>query len=307
MTVGRHQHPKMHTHYAELKKYYAQWLHTLGFSQHSVYSYPNMLQYFFNYLIDKGVFSIAHLNSIHVTQYYQYLQHRPNKRRKGALSAAHLNKTFDAIDKFLEFLQQQGSERSPLPTQYRIIDTDSTQRIKVLTKEDIQLLYNGVGNMFTHMSLNSILPRRALATLLLDLCYGCGLRKSEVFYLQINDIDLDKGVLFIRQAKGYKDRYVPMSAAITERIKLFIYQYRRTFKARNNKLWPYSLVAMHDYFNLIKRDSGLQAPASLHTLRHSIATHLLQNGMSVEQIAKFLGHSTLDSTQVYTHLLHHDN
>ncbi|MEO6302265.1 MAG: tyrosine-type recombinase/integrase [Bacteroidia bacterium] len=294
-------------HYATLKTQYAQWLQTLGFSAHSVYGYPNMLHYFFNYLFDNGIFSIAHLNSTHVTNYFNYLQNRPNKRRNGALSTAHLNKSFDAIDKFLEFLQHHGSLNSPQPTQYRIIDTDSAQRIKVLTKQDITILYKGVENMFTHMSLNSIMPRRALATLLLDLCYGCGLRKSEAYYLQVTDVDLDKCMLFVRQAKGYKDRHVPMSAAITQRIKLFIYQYRKTFKANHNRLWPYSLVAMPDYFNLLRRDSGLQAPATLHTLRHSIATHLLQNGMSVEQIAKFLGHSTLDSTQVYTHLLQHND
>jgi integrase/recombinase XerD len=291
-------------YYTELKTHYAQWLHTLGFSAQSVYDYPNMVQYFFNYLKDKGIFSIAHLNPTHVTNYFNYLQTRPNKRRKGALSTAHLNKSFDAVDKFLEFLQHQGSGRSPLPTKYRIINNDTTTRIKVLTKQDISTLYAGVENMFTHMSLSSILPRRALATLLLDLCYGCGLRKSEVFYLQIQDVDLDKGVLFIRQAKGYKDRHVPMSAAITQRIKVFIYQYRKTFKAKHNRLWPYSLAALPDYFNILLYSSNLQSPATLHTLRHSIATHLLQNGMSIEQIAKFLGHSTLDSTQVYTHLLH---
>jgi integrase/recombinase XerD len=296
----------MHTHYNELKKHYAKWLQTLGFSAHTVYSYPNMLHYFFNYLMDNGVFSITQLNHSHVINYFEYLQSRPNMSINRALSTAHLNKSFDAIDKFLEFLQQQGSERSPQPTKYRIIDTHSTHTVKILTKQDITTLYKGIENMFTHMSLCVAAPRRALATLLLDLCYGCGLRKSEVYFLQIQDIDLDKYVLFIRQAKGYKDRHVPMSAAITERVKLFIYQHRRAFKTKNNKLWPYTLHGISNYFKLLKRDSGLQKPASLHTLRHSIATHLLQNGMNIEQIAKFLGHSTIDSTQIYTHLLHND-
>jgi integrase/recombinase XerD len=297
----------MQTHYNELKKHYAQWLQTLGFSAHTVYSYPNMLHYFFNYLIDKGVFSITQLKILHVNNYFEYLQSRPNMSINRALSTAHLNKSFDAIDKFLEFLQHHGSHQSPQPTKYRIIDTHSTHTVKILTKQDVTTLYNGIEKMFTNMSLHKATHRRALAMLLLDLCYGCGLRKSEVYYLQIQDIDLDKNVLFVRQAKGYKDRYVPMSAAITERVKLFIYQHRRAFKAKNNKLWPYSLVAMPDYFDLLRRDSGLKKTASLHTLRHSIATHLLQNGMNIEQIAKFLGHSTIDSTQIYTHLLHNDN
>jgi integrase/recombinase XerD len=296
----------MQTHYNELKKHYAQWLQTLGFSAHTVYSYPNMLHYFFNYLIDKGVFSITQLKILHVNNYFEYLQSRPNMIINRALSTAHLNKSFDAIDKFLEFLQHQNCQQAPQPTHYRIIDTHSTNTVKILTKEDIQTLYNAVPFMFTHMNLNMATHRRALALLLLDLCYGCGLRKSEVYYLQIQDIDLDKCVLFVRQAKGYKDRYVPMSAAITERVKLFIYQHRRAFKTKNNKLWPYTLHGISNYFKLLKRDSGLQKPASLHTLRHSIATHLLQNGMNIEQIAKFLGHSTIDSTQIYTHLLHND-
>jgi integrase/recombinase XerD len=222
------------------------------------------------------------------------------------LSASHLNKSFDAIDKFLEFLHGQGCQNTPPPTHYRIMEENSRERkIKYLTKEQIQTLYNSTGNLFPQLLYKEAEPRQAIATLILDLCYGCGLRKSEVFNLLIEDIDLNKQILFVRQAKGYKDRYVPLSEAINKRIEFFIYQHRRAFNTQNKKLFPLSLHSLPYYFKILLKNSGLQyeTGTGLHTLRHSIATHLLQNGMSIEQIARFLGHSTLESTQVYTHLI----
>ena len=300
----------MKNHFTELQNHYALWLNTLGFSYHVVYSNPKILHYFFEYIKNKGIYHITHLKSNHITDYFNYLQTRPNMLTGKALSVAHLNKSFDAIDKFLEFLHAQDYHSIPPPTHYRIIETksDTARKVKALSRKEIQLLYNNVPNTFAHFTFKQAEHRRALAMLVLDLCYGCGLRKSELYNLLIENIDLDKKLLFVKQAKGYKDRYVPMSLTITERTKLFIYQHRKSFNVKHNRLFPLTLYAIPLYFKILLKASGLKygTRTGLHTLRHSIATHLLQNGMSIEQIAKFLGHSTLDSTQVYTHLINDD-
>ncbi|MBI1838359.1 MAG: tyrosine-type recombinase/integrase [Flavobacteriia bacterium] len=115
----------------------------------------------------------------------------------------------------------------------------------------------------------------------------------------------DKNLLFVQKAKGNKDRYIPMSETVTQRMKLFIYQYRKSFKVNHKRAFPLTLHTLAYYAKLLFQNSGLEyeTGTGLHTLRHSIATHLLENGMSIEQIAKFLGHSSLESTQVYTHLM----
>ena len=129
------------------------------------------------------------------------------------------------------------------------------------------------------------------------------MRRSEAYNLLIEDIDIDKNLIYIRQGKGYKDRYIPMSATICERMKCFIYQHRRFFTRRKTYLIPLTKEGIYAYFKTLLKYSDLDSKIGLHTLRHSIATHLIQNGMSVEQISKFLGHSSLESTQVYTHII----
>ncbi len=298
----------MNTDFTVLQQQYKTWLTTLGFSAHTIYGYPKMIHYFFEYLKSKGIYHISQLRQQHITDYFDYLQTRQNMRIKKMLSIAHLNKLFEATDKFLEFLHVQDCHSIPPPTHYRILETRNTtaQKIKVLSKKEIQILYHSVPNMFSNFTFKTTEHRRALATLILDLCYGCGLRKSEMYNLQFEDIDLDKKLLFVKQAKGYKDRYVPMSATITQRTKIFIYQHRKSFTANHNRVFPLTIHSLPVYFKMLLKTSAINKHVGLHALRHSIATHLLQNGMSIEQIAKFLGHSSLDSTQVYTHFLNDD-
>lgn len=303
---------KLNLSYQELYKQYGIWLESLGFAKCNVYSYPCMIYYLLQYLEDKGIHQINLLTQKHIQEYTSYLQTRKNLRRKGGLSNAHLNKNMDAIDKFLEFLHQRGLETAPIPTNYRLtVDKEEyVQSIKYLSKEEIQRLYDSVPSLFRRMIYRDREPRHALATLILDLCYGCGLRRSEAYNLHIEDIDIDKRLIYIRQAKGYKDRFVPMSGTISERVNYYIYQYRRFFNTDANlchnnrkRLIPLGTGGVEHYYKSMRENAGINPTAGLHALRHSIATHLLQNGMSLEQIAKFLGHSSLDSTQIYTHLV----
>lgn len=291
--------------FSSLQQYYAEWLAALGFSSSVIYYYPKIVFYFLHYLNEKGINNIQHITQKNISDYHRYLQHRKSKKKDKTLGTAHLNKSFDAIDKFIECLHQHQANISITPTNNRILQDKNEWmgNVKVIRQEEIKILYDSVEKTFIHLSFAVAEPRRALTTLLLDLCYGCGLRRSEAYHLLISDIDLDQKILFVRQGKGYKDRYVPMSACICARIKIYIYQHRKSLKKNNNKLIPLTKEGMYKYFKTLLRASNINKEITLHTLRHSIATHLLQNGMRVEQISKFLGHSSLDSTQVYTHLL----
>lgn len=298
----------MNTKYIELRNNYETWLSTLGFSQSITYNYPKSIYYFLEYLENKSINQINLVSQKNINDYILYLQTRKHLRKDKALSIAHLNKSFDALDKFIEFINQHTNHAQIIPTNYRILQTknDYIQSVKALSKEEIQLLYNSTQNLFAHFTFKEAEPRQALATLILDLCYGCGLRKSEAYNVLIEDIDFDKKLVFIRQGKNYKDRYIPMSETISQRIQLFIYQYRKSFKVKHKRAFPLGKESLFYYFKLVRKESGLAENIGLHTLRHSIATHLLQNGMSIEQIAKFLGHSSLESTQVYTHIISND-
>jgi integrase/recombinase XerD len=143
--------------------------------------------------------------------------------------------------------------------------------------------------------------------LVFALYYGCGLRLSEGWRLQIKDVDFDKKTLFIKQGKFYKDRIVPMNNNVCETIKDYIYNFRKCLKLNHNRLFISCFQVMRlrlKHVQSVCDDDTIKAKnLTLHGLRHSIATHLLQNGMSIENIALFLGHSSLDTTQIYTHLI----
>ncbi len=294
----------MNTNYTKLQNHYETWLSTLGFSQSIVYNYPKSVYYFLEYLETKSISQIHFITQKNINEYLLYIQSRKHLRKNKTLSTAHLNKSFDALDKFIEFLNQH-TQTNITPPKYRILQTknDLQKSVKSVSKEEIKILYESTTKLFNHFTFKESEPRQALTKLILDLCYGCGLRKSEVYNLLIEDIDIDKKLIYINQGKNYKDRYVPMSATICERIKVFIYQHRRFFAKRKSYLIPLTKEGIYSYFKALLKASEINTEIGLHTLRHSIATHLLENGMSIEQISKFLGHSSLESTQVYTHII----
>ena len=150
---------------------------------------------------------------------------------------------------------------------------------------------------------------------MLSLCYGCGLRRGECAGLNIEDILFDRNLVYIRRTKTYYERLVPM----TEKIKTDIENYllygrpllvkdeRRKallLSRRGNRI---SKGQLHCRFTRLLKLAALKdenKKMSLHNLRHSIATHLLQSGMRLSDIQQFLGHRSLESTQIYTHILH---
>ncbi len=135
----------------------------------------------------------------------------------------------------------------------------------------------------------------------------------------IDDVNFDRRIIHVRKGKNYKERLVPFSQSSSKILQEWIYDYRpqliRSQKEANlfigmtgkvmtgGSLYGRlkKLVLFVDNPSLQKKEIGL------HTLRHSIATHLLQNGMDLQKIQRFLGHSSLESTQIYTHLIPKEN
>ena len=158
---------------------------------------------------------------------------------------------------------------------------------------------------------------------MLSIYYGCGLRKSEGTSLKTSDILTERKLIHVRKGKGSKERYVPVTGNNLNHITEYL-QNGRNLLLNQNESDPVLSGAKASFFinqygtacsdqalsarldRLAKNSNNrvLQAKKpSLHTLRHSIATHLLQQGMDIEMIRKFLGHSSLESTQIYTHIL----
>jgi len=156
--------------------------------------------------------------------------------------------------------------------------------------------------------------------LMARLLYGTGMRLMECVRLRVKDLDLARGEIVVRQGKGGKDRYVPLAPVSVEELRAWWTVHRNPLwlfpspgrgwaerahslsEAMQRATEPMSPSAVQMAFKLARAQSGTNPGATCHTLRHSYATHLLEEGVSLLQISRYLGHASLDTTVVYTHL-----
>ena len=158
-------------------------------------------------------------------------------------------------------------------------------------------------------------PMNARDRAMLSVFYGCGLRRNEGVHLNVEDIDFEQGLLHVRKGKNYKERMVPIYKSHLKYLQIWVYDWRSKLlqsstsnalfiSQRGSRMNGQSMLLRLKLLQQRSDDIALQEKEiGLHTLRHSIATHLLQNEMPLEQIQRFLGHSSLESTQIYTHLI----
>jgi site-specific recombinase XerD len=139
---------------------------------------------------------------------------------------------------------------------------------------------------------------------LLLLAYSCGLRVSEVVSIQVKSIDEDRMQVFIQRAKGKKDRVVPLAKSLIPVLKTYKEAYKPTVWLFENqeKNGPYSSRSAQQVFKDAANMLQLPPYISFHSLRHSLATHLLENGIDISLIQKLLGHHDIRTTLRYTHV-----
>lgn len=139
--------------------------------------------------------------------------------------------------------------------------------------------------------------------MLFSLMYSCGLRVSELLHIRINHIDKDRKCILIKQGKGRKDRYVPLSEKILPELRKYYIQYQpQEYLFNDSPGKPIREMEVRYLFRDAIRLAGIKKPCTLHTLRHSYATHLLEMGENILRIRDLLGHSSIKSTLVYTHV-----
>lgn len=165
---------------------------------------------------------------------------------------------------------------------------------KVLAKEDVQAVFDSADNLKHKCILMTI--------------YGSGLRLSEIAALRVSDIDSKNMRIFVQQGKGKKDRYVLLSQANLEILREYWKKYRPQywlFEGRE-KGSHISGRGVQDIFKKYLKKASITKKASIHTLRHSFATHLLEDGTSLFHIRQLLGHSTILTTTRYLHVANTD-
>jgi len=142
---------------------------------------------------------------------------------------------------------------------------------------------------------------------LMQTAYACGLRISELLSLQVTDIDSARMVVNVRQGKGAKDRQVPLSARLLGELRRWWCRHRTRpwlfpGMTEGSRERPMNTTSVQRMMKQVVKRAQLRKPASMHTLRHSYATHMLEAGVDVVTLQKLLGHNSLSSTARYLHL-----
>ncbi len=160
----------------------------------------------------------------------------------------------------------------------------------MLSKEEVKMILEALTNI-KHRTM-------------LSLIYSCGLRRGELLRLKPADIDSKRGIVIIRQGKGKKDRIAPLSTKILEMLREYYKGYKPTewlFEGQK-KGEQYDERSLSNVLKQALAKTAIKKEVTLHWLRHSYATHLLEAGTDLRYIQELLGHSSSKTTEIYTHV-----
>jgi integrase/recombinase XerD len=270
---------------------FKQYLYQVGYGEGTAGMLPVLVNEF---LQQQCISDISYVEQQKVKSFYEYLQTRPLKKRSGALSESMIGQYVYALKTFFAWLEKtEQSDYNPISG---MKFKRPQQNIREpLSKEEIQELFEAV----TTLKQQTIL----------HLFYSCGLRRSEGEALNINDVHFKNQLLYVRDGKGAKRRVVPMTERVSKDLEDYYLQERCSSTAKKvNDEYAFVLnlagtrMRGEGYIKLLKQlteKADLQKEITLHHLRHSIATHLLQSGMGMGYVRDFLGHSQLETTQLY--------
>jgi integrase/recombinase XerD len=276
-------------------------LESLGYSYSSCHMLSLCVNEFLDFCREKEIKNIKKITHHVIDDYHHYLQQRPNRRRSGGLSEMMISHHFYAVRRLFDYLEKTGTITFNPASIVHYPRPHYRQR-EILSVSQIRILYDCCLNYFEKA--------------VLSVFYGCGLRRSEAVKLNKKDVNLKTGLLYVREGKGKKRRVVPMTKQIIANLKKYNQKERAkssTYESFFNNTKGNKISG--DYFNIVLKrlieravkqgllgQEVLEKQICLHSLRHSIATHLLENGLSMEYVRDFLGHSHLESTQRYTHV-----
>ncbi len=284
--------------YKLLLQSFTEWLQLLGYSPLSIPSHTISLKDFLQYQEVNNKPSLEQLTATDANTFIEHLQNKIGERTKKSFSNNHINKYIQSLKLFSRYIRETG--RSIVGFTLQRMEEEKNKPVW-LTKNEMQQLYEAIPD--------TILGIRDKA--MLAIYYGCGLRLNEGAGIELKDIDSTRKVLHVRKGKHYKERFVPIAEKNFEEIMLYLDyarpQLMQNIKHENlfvdaNKGRTMQKQSLYVRIKSLVKKSGIKKKVGTHTLRHSIATHLLQSGMKLERIQQFLGHADLDSTQIYTHL-----
>ncbi|MEJ8801918.1 tyrosine-type recombinase/integrase [Pontibacter sp. H249] len=261
---------------------YLEKLFLLNYSMNTIRTYHSLLLRFLNSHKDKGMEQVNTFTEEDINQYHRQMV------QAGAYSCSFVNQSINAV----KFYYQRVLGRHEV--QLRNVERpEKPDRLPtVLSKEEVKRILEATDN----------LKHRCM----LQLLYAGGLRIGEVINLRLSDVKSDRNLLLIRGGKGKKDRTTVLSQKLLENLRMYYKEYKpKEWLFEGQYGGQYTVESIRNVFRASKAKAGVKAPATPHTLRHSFATHLLEQGTDLRYIQVLLGHRSSKTTEVYTHVTTH--
>lgn len=256
--------------------YFEAWLKSRRYSSSTIKTYTEAIKVFLNYFKDKDPADISNKD---------FVLFNSNFILKNGYSASYQNQVINAVKLFYLKVENRKLSINDIerPKKYKPLP-------KVIPKEMVEKMLTSIPN-FKHKTALTII-------------YACGLRRSELINLRLKDLDSKRRTVTIVNGKGQKDRVLPVSEKIMNLIVKYYKMYRPTIyliegQSKGDKYSETSLEKIfHKYLGKIYKNHNF----TLHCLRHSYATHLLEAGVSLRYIQELLGHKSSKTTEIYTHV-----
>jgi integrase/recombinase XerD len=221
------------------------------------------------------------------------------------------------INEYLYHLQQQHNTPSETYFKHTIFGLRALFKVENIFSDHIKLPKLKRSNKLPVVLSKSEMKRLLHAPdllkhrILIGLLYGCGLRCFEARNVQLSDLDFERAALHVRQGKGAKDRYVPISQHLirglkhyiqTEKPKQWLFNGQPQGRSGGDFDGRYSQRGVQWAITQAVKKAGITKDVSVHTLRHTYATHLLEDGLDILTIKDLLGHQSIDTTMIYLHV-----
>jgi integrase/recombinase XerD len=260
---------------AQIEKF-KQWLRSKRYSESTISTYSEALKSFLVFYREKAVADITNDDVILYNNEYIL---------KNNLSASYQNQIVNSIKLFFMTIRDTKMlvDKIHRPKRAKVLPN-------VLSKKEVKLILNAHTNIKHKM--------------MLSLIYSCGLRRSELLNLRFSDIDSNRNIVLLKNAKGKKDRIAPLSLKILQMLRDYYKDYKPAVWLFEGQIKgeQYSEKSLQSVLKQALQKTGITKPVTLHWLRHSYATHLLESGTDLRYIQELLGHSSSKTTEIYTHV-----
>lgn len=268
--------PVLTTEAEQKLQQFKNWLNSKRYSPNTINTYADALKIFLRFCRHKTIAEIANEDIIRFNNDYILKQ---------KLSTSFQNQVVNAIKLFLRIVENKMLNPELIHRPRR-----EHKLPNVLSKEEVKLILNSLSNLKHKV--------------MLSLIYSCGLRCGELLKLTALSIDENRKLIIIKQAKGRKDRIVPLSDKVFSLIKDYTQIYKPTlylFEGQEEGCM-YDARSLQNVLKKALELANIKKPVTLHWLRHSYATHLLEGGTDLRYIQELLGHNSSRTTEIYTHV-----